>query len=807
MTAEASLVVPSTGKARVMGNCGLKYPDDCRHRQPPRRQSLRSGNPFSNARTTAKCILECEKCILECALRSAGSAGARGLSGPAGPAMTLLSATAASAVGAPLLPSRLALAVWSGRGDAVREAVAGAVSGPRGGVSGPGIAAAVFASDEAASSAVELLDAPPLEVVDIAGNTPLLLALKLGDAVAVRELLGAGASALARDRRLWTAMEAAALCASVNEGITRTVVAAYEAQATADYEERLPMLREAMLAVPDFHTEGARAALALANAYLYCARRWTPCVRAPSHRDAASARAVHFEFVSWIPLVSRLLPSDVARIWKRGARVQMDATLAGFGGVTAGWRRSRISFLYFAEDEEGGGGGKAGHLYVVDHERRCWGDLLSHIGGGSGAGGGVGDADLDSLVDAALSTPAGQVDWWSKSVVFSPCLSWWSKEPVRERCGAWACELFDMRNLKLAVSWRQAVDPKRFERRQAAPSDAAGDGGSDSGGDRGAAAAGGDGGEGDPRGLAGADAGARLVPCGGWRGASGEGAGACPAPSAYPGHICAADVSVDVPAGMAILATFPVRAGTWAAWSAGAESRDVRVVTAFEDCAISDDTAWVSGRAVVVWSVVQHGHVRGTRTQTSCAWDGSVHPAGTVLAVCERGNGQDGEHVAADDGVLHVLLDNRYARWHSKRVHLRVSLRRAVVSAAAEGASVSGESVNGGRGGGGGGGGGGGSDAPAAAASAAGEAAEHRLDAQAARESDPDALIFGETVFAAETRSVGFDEYFGMSRDACSACGFALPATRDFIVPPPSKRVERDVSAKVRRSLGGAVRC
>lgn len=45
-----------------------------------------------------------------------------------------------------------------------------------------------------------------------------------------------------------------------------------------------------------------------------------------------------------VPLVSRVCPSDVCRIWKSGASLRVDVTLLGFENMT--WIRGRRSYIF-----------------------------------------------------------------------------------------------------------------------------------------------------------------------------------------------------------------------------------------------------------------------------------------------------------------------------------------------------------------------------------------------------------------------------------------------------------------------------
>ncbi|NXL87081.1 AN13A protein, partial [Alectura lathami] len=87
--------------------------------------------------------------------------------------------------------------------------------------------------------------------------------------------------------------------------------------------------------------------------------------------EVASLRAFSLEsfvltcclFSFLVPLVSRVCPSDVCRIWKSGAKLRVDITLLGFENMS--WERGRRSLIFKGEDA----GGWA-ELIEINHDEK-----------------------------------------------------------------------------------------------------------------------------------------------------------------------------------------------------------------------------------------------------------------------------------------------------------------------------------------------------------------------------------------------------------------------------------------------------
>ncbi|XP_051522114.1 ankyrin repeat domain-containing protein 13B isoform X2 [Myxocyprinus asiaticus] len=169
-------------------------------------------------------------------------------------------------------------------------------------------------------SAREQLD---LEVLDPRGRTPLHLAVTLGHLDCAHLLLQHGADVSKENRNGWTVLQEA--ISTRDPELVRLVLRYRDYQRTTKRLAGIPHLLERLRQAQDFYVE----------------MKW--------------------EFTSWVPLVSRICPSDTYRVWKSGQSLRVDTTLMGFEQMT--WQRGNRSFIFRGQDS-------SAMVMEVDHDRQ-----------------------------------------------------------------------------------------------------------------------------------------------------------------------------------------------------------------------------------------------------------------------------------------------------------------------------------------------------------------------------------------------------------------------------------------------------
>ncbi|XP_076232023.1 ankyrin repeat domain-containing protein 13D isoform X2 [Calliopsis andreniformis] len=162
-----------------------------------------------------------------------------------------------------------------------------------------------------------------IEKFDIRGRTPLMLAVTLGHIDCVEVLLQHEANVNTENTQGWTVVQEAV--SRRNPSILQMVLAHRDYQRYCNRVAGIPELLHKLKQAPDFYVE----------------MKW--------------------EFTSWVPLVSRMCPSDTYKVYKQGSNVRIDTTLLGFDH--ANWQRGNRSYVFKGQND-------GATMMEVDHETR-----------------------------------------------------------------------------------------------------------------------------------------------------------------------------------------------------------------------------------------------------------------------------------------------------------------------------------------------------------------------------------------------------------------------------------------------------
>ncbi|XP_061391481.1 ankyrin repeat domain-containing protein 13C [Musca vetustissima] len=232
-----------------------------------------------------------------------------------------------------------------------------------------------------------------LSLKDKHGNTPLHLAVMLGRKECIKLLLDHNATVKIKNNEGWTV-----LAEAISYGDRDTIgllLKKLRQQSRAHLESRRSSMIKGLKQIQDFYME------------------------------------LKWDFTSWVPLVSRMLPSDVCRIHKCGTSLRLDTTLVDFNDMR--WERGDISFIFRGDHPMNHS------ITVLDNEYQCY----QHIH--------YEDSDIDDEVDILMSSDILAAHMSTKSIQFARAQTGWIfREDRKEMVGGqYQSELYSVQGLVL----------------------------------------------------------------------------------------------------------------------------------------------------------------------------------------------------------------------------------------------------------------------------------------------------------------------------------------------------------------------
>uniref|UniRef100_A0A1D1YM80 Ankyrin repeat domain-containing protein 13B n=1 Tax=Anthurium amnicola TaxID=1678845 RepID=A0A1D1YM80_9ARAE len=273
------------------------------------------------------------------------------------------------------------------------------------------------------SAVVDRRDVPRRE-------TPLHLAVRLDRRAAASALASAGADTSLQDAAGWTPLQESVLLRRPRR-LALLLLRHHHLCAWHKWRRRLPFLLAALRRVRDFYLE----------------------------------LSFHFES-SVVPFLPRVAPSDTYRVWKRGASVRADTSLAGFDGLRV--VRADQSFLFLGGADEDGGGAlplepdpatdalplTPGSLLVLNHSRKEIYDAFQAASSPMTAA-----EEEEFVADTSMYRPG--LDITSAELVGRTN---WRRREKTETVGEWKARVYEVHNVVFSFKTRRAAAPGEADR-------------------------------------------------------------------------------------------------------------------------------------------------------------------------------------------------------------------------------------------------------------------------------------------------------------------------------------------------------
>ncbi|KAI1883244.1 hypothetical protein AGOR_G00243220 [Albula goreensis] len=235
---------------------------------------------------------------------------------------------------------------------------------------------------------------------DVHGNTPLHLAVMMGHKECAHLLLAHNAPVKVKNAQGWSPL-AEAISFGDRQMIT-ALLRKLKQQSRESVEDKRPRLLKALRELGDFYLE------------------------------------VHWDFQSWVPLLSRILPSDTCKIYKQGINIRLDTTLIDFTDMKC--QRGDLSFTFRGDEAP------QKSFVVLDNEQRVY----QHIHHEES------EIETEEEVDILMSSDIYSATLSTKSISFSRTQSGWLfREDKTERVGNFLADCFAVNGLVLESKKRR----------------------------------------------------------------------------------------------------------------------------------------------------------------------------------------------------------------------------------------------------------------------------------------------------------------------------------------------------------------
>ncbi|KAI3987705.1 hypothetical protein MKX01_028439 [Papaver californicum] len=241
-------------------------------------------------------------------------------------------------------------------------------------------------------------------------ETPLHLAVRLNDTVAVRSLASAGSDVSLQNSAGWNPLQESVCSSHRNSEIALVLLRLHHRAAWSKWRRRLPRLVAVLRRMRDFYME----------------------------------ISFHFES-SIVPFVGKIAPSDTYKIWKRDGNLRADTSLAGFDGYKI--QRTDQSFLFLG-DGDSQHNVPSGSLLVLNRDQHKIFDAFEN------ADSPLSESDVNGF--------------WEQTSVYRPGMDVtqaqlvarmnWRRQEKTENVGEWKSKVYEIHNVVFSFRSRKVFN-------------------------------------------------------------------------------------------------------------------------------------------------------------------------------------------------------------------------------------------------------------------------------------------------------------------------------------------------------------
>jgi ankyrin repeat domain-containing protein 13 len=159
-----------------------------------------------------------------------------------------------------------------------------------------------------------------------------------------------------------------------------------------------------------------------------------------------------WEFSSWVPLISRVLPNDICKIYKSGSKIRLDSTLIDFnelqwtrGGecndklinflkIITVFHHTDVSFLFCGDNDNS-------MITALDNEAKCYQYVRTQES----------ELEIQDEIDLLMTSDIVTANFSTKNVTFTQAKTgWFFREDKKETInGQYTCDLYHVNGLTL----------------------------------------------------------------------------------------------------------------------------------------------------------------------------------------------------------------------------------------------------------------------------------------------------------------------------------------------------------------------